>query len=177
MTDPSLWMTAQNATHISNSLHALAHQLHWTLTQASNNYYCVKLPKHWCCLSQQLALTALTLKLILGFLGGSDSKESASNVGDLGLITGSGRFPGGGHGNPLQYSFLENPYGQRSLAGYSPWGRKELVIKHTHMHTFTSSISRLHEKSFLLPCWICVSGEILNKQVIGKTSVEMFKHK
>ena len=32
---------------------------------------------------------------------------------------------GGGHGNPLQYSCLENPHGQRSLAGYSPWGCKE----------------------------------------------------
>ena len=32
---------------------------------------------------------------------------------------------GGGHGNPLQYSCLENPQGQRSLAGYSPWGHKE----------------------------------------------------
>ena len=32
---------------------------------------------------------------------------------------------GGGHGNPLQYSCLENPHGQRSLVGYSPWGRKE----------------------------------------------------
>ena len=32
--------------------------------------------------------------------------------------------PGGGHGNPLQYSCLENPQGQRSLAGYSPWGCK-----------------------------------------------------
>ena len=36
-----------------------------------------------------------------------------------------GRSPGGGHGNPLQYSCLENPYGQRSLAGYNPWGHKE----------------------------------------------------
>ena len=34
--------------------------------------------------------------------------------------------PGGGHGNPLQYSFLENPHGQRSLTGNSPWGHKEL---------------------------------------------------
>ena len=39
---------------------------------------------------------------------------------------GLGRSPGGGHGNPLQYSCLENPHGQRSLAGYSPWGHKEL---------------------------------------------------
>ena len=41
--------------------------------------------------------------------GGSDSKESACNAGDLGLIPGSGRFPGEGNGNPLQYSCLENP--------------------------------------------------------------------
>jgi len=62
----------------------------------------------------------------MGFPGGSDGKESAYNVGDLGLIPGSGRSPRGGHGNPLQYSCLENPHGQRSLVGYSPWGRKEL---------------------------------------------------
>ena len=36
-----------------------------------------------------------------------------------------GRAPGGGHGKPLQYPCLENPHGQRSLVGYSPWGRKE----------------------------------------------------
>ena len=43
-----------------------------------------------------------------------------------GFDPGLGRSPGGGHGNPLQYSCLENPQGQRNLAGYSPWGRKEL---------------------------------------------------
>ena len=43
----------------------------------------------------------------LGFPGGSDSKESACNVGDPGLIPGSRRFPGEGNGNPLQYSCLE----------------------------------------------------------------------
>ena len=47
-------------------------------------------------------------------------------MGDLGLIPGLGRPPRGGHGNPLQYSCLENPHGQKSLVGYSPWGRKEL---------------------------------------------------
>ena len=41
--------------------------------------------------------------------GSSDSKVSACNAGDLGLIPGSGRTLGGGHGNPLQYSCLENP--------------------------------------------------------------------
>ena len=45
----------------------------------------------------------------MGFPGGSDSKESACNAGDLGSIPGLGRSPGGGHGNPFQYSCLENP--------------------------------------------------------------------
>ena len=45
----------------------------------------------------------------MGFPGGSDSKESACSVGDLGLIPGLGWSPGGGHGNPLQYSCLGNP--------------------------------------------------------------------
>ena len=44
-----------------------------------------------------------------GFSSGSDSKESPCNVGDLGSIPEWGRSPGGGHGNPLQYSCLENP--------------------------------------------------------------------
>ena len=48
----------------------------------------------------------------LGFPGGTSGKESICNAGDAGhlaSIPGSGRTPGGGHGNPLQYSFLENP--------------------------------------------------------------------
>ena len=46
-------------------------------------------------------------------------------MGDLGSNPGSGRSPGEGNGNPLQYSCLQNPHGQRSLAGYHPWDRKE----------------------------------------------------
>ena len=52
-------------------------------------------------------------------------KEPACNVGDVGSIPGLGRSPGGGHGNPLQYSCLENPHGLKILVGYSPWGHKE----------------------------------------------------
>ena len=52
-------------------------------------------------------------------------KESACNTGDLGSIPGLGRSLGGGHGNSLQYFYPENPHGQRSLVGYSPWGHKE----------------------------------------------------
>ena len=44
----------------------------------------------------------------MGFPGSSESKESACNMGDLGLISGSGRAPGEGNGNPLKYSWLEN---------------------------------------------------------------------
>ena len=65
-----------------------------------------------------------------GFPGGSDSKESACDDGDLGLILGLGRSSGGG--NPLQYSCLENPHGQRSLAGYSPWRHNESDTTEQH---------------------------------------------
>ena len=64
----------------------------------------------------------------LGFPGGSDGKESACNVGFLGSIPGLDRAPGRGHGNLLQYSYLENPHGQRSLVGYSSWDQKETQL-------------------------------------------------
>ena len=63
---------------------------------------------------------------VTGFPGSSDGKKPACNAGDLSSILGLGRSPGGGHGNPLQYSCLENPHGQRSLEGYSPRSCKEL---------------------------------------------------
>ena len=50
---------------------------------------------------------------------------NAGDAGDVGSIPGSRRSPGVGNGNPLQYSCLENPHGQRSLAGYRPWDLKE----------------------------------------------------
>ena len=50
-----------------------------------------------------------------GFPGGSDSKESACNEGDLGLISGWGSSPGEGHGYPLQYSCLENSMDKGAL--------------------------------------------------------------
>ena len=55
-------------------------------------------------------------------------KNMPANVGDsggMGSTPGLGRCPRGGHGEPLQYSCLENPHGQRSLVGYNPWGHKE----------------------------------------------------
>ena len=68
----------------------------------------------------------LPTPVFLGFPGGSDGKESALNNGTPGFDPWVGKIPGGGHGNSLQYSCLESPHGWRSLAGYSPWGHKEL---------------------------------------------------
>ena len=67
----------------------------------------------------------ITLNLTLVLFGGSEGKEFACNSGDLGLIPGLEGLPGGKLGTPLQYSCLENPHGQRNLAGYSPWGHKD----------------------------------------------------
>ena len=51
---------------------------------------------------------------------------NAGEVRDSDLTPGSGRCPGGGHGSPLQYSYMENPVDRgRSLVSYSPWGHKE----------------------------------------------------
>ena len=66
----------------------------------------------------------LPTPVFVDFPDGSDGKESTCNSGDLGLIPGLGRSSGGGHGNPLHYSCLDNPHGQRSLAGYNSWGHK-----------------------------------------------------
>ena len=64
-------------------------------------------------------------------------KNLPASVGDVrntGLIPGSGRFPGGGHGNTLQYSCLEDPHGQRSLAGYDPEDSKESTMAEATWH-------------------------------------------
>ena len=72
----------------------------------------------------------------------------AGDVRDSGSVPGLGRSPGGRHGNPLQYSCLENPHGQRKLVGYSSWCCKELdtteATKHTH--TFYTDIIEINLK-------------------------------
>ena len=64
----------------------------------------------------------------MGIPVGSGVKNLPANVGDTGSIPGLERSPGEGNDNLLQYSCLGNPTGQRSLAGYSPWGHKELYM-------------------------------------------------
>ena len=65
-------------------------------------------------------------------------KNPPASAGDAGSIRESGRSPGEGEDNPLQHSCLENPHGQRSLAGYSPSGGKESDtlerLTHTHLY-------------------------------------------
>ena len=63
--------------------------------------------------------------VMVKFQGGSVVKNQPANAGEGGSIPRTGRSPGGGNGNPLQYSHWENPMDQRSLEGYSPWGHKE----------------------------------------------------
>ena len=72
-------------------------------------------------------------------IGSSEGKESACNVGDPGLIPGSGRSPGEGNGYPLQYSCLENP-----MDGGAWWATVHKVTQsqtqlstHTNTHTHT----------------------------------------
>ena len=74
-----------------------------------------------------MVIAAMKLKdaySLEGFPGGSEVKASACNVGDLGSIPGSGRFPGEGNGNPLQYSCLENP-----MDGGAWWATVHRVAK------------------------------------------------
>ena len=86
---------------------------------------------------------------MVGFPGGSDGKESACIAKDLGSIPGSGRSPGEGNGNPLQLFLPGESHGQRSLAGYSPWGHKEsdmteqLKLTNTMVYTQTHTVAEV----------------------------------
>ena len=93
------------------------------------------------------------------FLGAS-SKESAGDARDPGLIPGWGRSPGGGNGNPFQYSCLENPMDSRAWQATVPPGHKELdtaehagarVRAHTHAHTLEYPLRARNLHSELLP--------------------------
>ena len=72
----------------------------------------------WLLLLQKMKLH---LKHMMGFPGGSESKESTCNAGDMDLVPELGRSPGGRHGNPLQYSSEESP---RTEEPGSPWGHR-----------------------------------------------------
>ena len=95
----------------------------YTTTRISHNYY-TYIPS-----------------LLGDFPDGSDSKESAFNAGDPGLIPGLERSPGGEHGYSVQYCSLENHHGQRILAGYSPWGHTESATTEQSTLSFSFLVS------------------------------------
>ena len=76
-----------------------------------------------------------------GFPNGSVGKVSTCNVGDLGLITGLGRSPGGGHDKPLQYSFLENP-----PSGLQSMGSQKDTTERLRTHTFVDGNTNTKKK-------------------------------
>ena len=90
----------------------------------------------------------------MNIYGGSDGKESACNARDLCSIPRLGRSPGKGNGYPLLYSCLENPHGQRSLVGHSPWDHKELDT--TEQLTLSLFHWWMHSIWDLVPAHMCV---------------------
>ena len=72
-----------------------------------------------------MGLINKSVSLLLGFPCGAAGKDSACSGGDLRLIPGSGRSPGEGHGNPLQYSCLENPVDREAWQATVRGGPKE----------------------------------------------------
>ena len=113
----------------------------------------------------------LPTPVFLGILGGSVGKESAYNLGDQGMIPGLGRSHGGGHGSPLYYSCLENPCGQRNMAGYHPWGHKKLDM------TEQLSTHRIKQKE----SYCTIKNQITNLNIFASSILlsfkKMFKHK
>ena len=109
---------------------------------------------------------------VWGFPGGSEVKASACNVGDLGSIPRSGRSPGEGNGNPLQYSCLENP-----MDGGAWWATAYKVAKsRTWLSDFTfSSLLPLSVIEIIFVCqwkrW-CLRGRI--KFLAGEQVVQIF---
>ena len=96
----------------------------------------------------------LPTPVFMGFPSGSDDKESTCNAGDLGWIPGLGRSLGGGHGNPLWYSCLENPHGQRCLVGNSPWSHSESdLTEQPSTHTQASKTYLSPFSCVYFPCW------------------------
>ena len=79
----------------------------------------------------------------MDFPGGSDDKESTCNAGELGTVPGSGRSPGEGNGNPLQYSCLENPMDRGACRAIVHGFAESDTTEKVSMHTLQQDISEL----------------------------------
>ena len=106
----------------------------------------------------------------MGFPGGSDSKESACNVGDLDLIPGRGRSPGRGHGNPLQYSCLENLHDR----GVWRAAVHEVAKNQTQLTKYTMIYMRLESKKELI-C-VCITDSLCCKKKLTRHCNQLYSN-
>ena len=83
------------------------------------------------------------------YSGGSDGQESACSVGNLASTPGSERYLGEGNGNPLQYSCLENPHGQRSLATVLRVTKSQTCMTHIHTFPLNNSLWKIFEAYYV----------------------------
>ena len=90
-----------------------------TCKSMAHSCQCMAKPLQYC------KVISLQLIKINGKKKKKNQPANTRDIRDMDSIPGSGRSPGGGHGNPLWYSYLENPHGQRSLVGCSQWDCKE----------------------------------------------------
>ena len=127
---------------------------------------CAQVHKFW------VVKTDLSLCALRGFPAGSDGRASVCNAGDPGLIPASGRSPGEGNGNPLQYSCLEN-----SMDGGAWWATVHGVPEsHTGLSDFTLCGLRQIKENFLcFPSCCCKNGSkesiLLHSVVVRRACV------
>ena len=117
-----------------------------------------------------IGISTQSLGQFKGFPGSSDGKESACNAGDLGLIPGWGRSPGGGHGNPLQYFCLENPMDRgawQTTVQTVTETRLKWLSAHTHVYTVQGVCSEVH----MIRSELSVSGCALSGMALFRATV------
>ena len=112
--------------------------------------------------------------LSVGFPGGSDSKESACNAGDLGLIPGSGRSPGEGNGNSLQYSCPEIPWTEEPGGLQSTGCKESIMTERLTLLQVTNpprQIPKARCKAHKLPAglWECKTGQGTDTKLINQS--------
>ena len=107
----------------------------------------------------------LSLGMNKGLSRGYSGKESACQCTRHGFHSWLRKIPWRRKRNPLQYSCLENPHGQRSLVGYSPWGHIELdtteqlsTCAHTHTHTHTHTLTHTRVSEHTFPVVLKIEG-------------------
>ena len=116
-----------------------------------------------------------------GFSGGSVVKKPPVNAGDAGLIPGSGRSLGGGHGNPLKYSCLENPMteepGRLQSMGSQSWTQLKQFSTHVHMQWTSLVAQTVKSLPIMRETWVQSLGreDPLEKEMATHSSILAWK--